>query len=311
MPGERLQTELDGNAPLVSVGLPTYSRVSKLRRAVDSVLAQDYPNVELIISDDASRDETEAYCLELARREERVRYVRQPANVGLSANYAEVLNFSRGKFFMWLSDDDWLDPHYISECLRFLLAHPDYSSVCGRAKYFQEGRSFHEHEVDLLGETGPTRVLSFYRNVGRNNSLYGLMRRETLNDFSMRNALGGDWFVTAAVAQAGKIKILDSVHINRNCEGVSEDLKGLARTLRLSGLQSFAPYLSLPLNAFKETAWLSPAFRSLGMLARLTLATRVAAIVFRQHTWHHYHYRYRLWKGRILAYAARAGQSSR
>ena len=56
-----------------------------LRRAVDSALSQDYPNLEVVISDNASTDGTQAWCEQLARRDSRLRYVRQPTNVGAFA----------------------------------------------------------------------------------------------------------------------------------------------------------------------------------------------------------------------------------
>ncbi|HMD51194.1 MAG TPA: glycosyltransferase, partial [Solirubrobacteraceae bacterium] len=59
--------------PLVSVGIPTYNRASRLRRAADSVLGQSYAELELVICDNASDDETEEVCLELSRGDPRVR----------------------------------------------------------------------------------------------------------------------------------------------------------------------------------------------------------------------------------------------
>ena len=62
--------------PLVSIGLPTYNRATSLGRAVESALTQDYRNIELIVSDNASTDETETLCAEFCRRDSRVRYLR-------------------------------------------------------------------------------------------------------------------------------------------------------------------------------------------------------------------------------------------
>ena len=89
--------DAQSHGPLVSVGVPTYNREHRLRRAVESILAQDYPHVEVVISDNASADGTQAWCEELCRRDSRVRYVRQPRNAGLISNYAEVFRHSRGE----------------------------------------------------------------------------------------------------------------------------------------------------------------------------------------------------------------------
>src|SRR5258708_1392159 len=117
------------NEPLVSVGLPTYNRAADLSRAIASVLAQDYTNLELILSDNASPDDTQEVCEEFRSRDGRLTYLRQPINRGARPNFLEVLAHSQGEFFMWMGDDDWLDRSYISECIRKLIDHPDYSLV--------------------------------------------------------------------------------------------------------------------------------------------------------------------------------------
>src|SRR5229473_2324672 len=104
------------SAPLVTIGLPTYNRASELKRAVESVLAQDYSNLELVISDNASTDDTQLVCERFCAQDNRIRYIRQPTNRGAAANFHEVLQRAGGEFFMWLGDDDWLDSSYVAQC---------------------------------------------------------------------------------------------------------------------------------------------------------------------------------------------------
>src|SRR5438552_18501845 len=84
------------NKPLISIGLPTYNRSATLAKAIESVLSQDYRNIELLISDNASTDDTEAICLKVARQDKRVKYLRQQTNQGPVANFREVLRRSGG-----------------------------------------------------------------------------------------------------------------------------------------------------------------------------------------------------------------------
>jgi glycosyltransferase involved in cell wall biosynthesis len=272
------------NQPLVSVGIPAFNRAAKLRRAIQSVLAQDYTNIELVISDDASVDETENVCLEFCERDSRVRYIKQATNLGLTENYNAVQKESHGDFFMWLSDDDWLDGSYISQCLGALLEHPDYLSVAGRAKYFQEDGEFLEGEVDLLQETGTERVLAFYRHVERNGTLYGLMRRDFLSDVRFPHAMGADWFFTASVAFQGKVKILEGVFINRKCEGISEDLQRLAQSFGLKNWRVANPIFSLTLNVFDDIVWRTPVYQKLGIIERIGLGARAGLTVYRRYS---------------------------
>jgi len=127
--------QVDSN-PLVSIGLPTYNRAHLLTQAAESVLAQDYTNIELIISDNASTDGTRNYCEELCRQDARVRYIPQPTNLGPWDNHIAALKGANGDFFMFLGDDDWIDRSYVSGCLQFLLIHRDYVLASGRAYMF-------------------------------------------------------------------------------------------------------------------------------------------------------------------------------
>src|SRR5438477_10082725 len=102
---------MTASTPLVSVGLPTYNRSALLSRAIASVLEQSYQNIELVISDNSSTDATESVCRDAQRRDRRVTYIRQLSNRGATENFRQVLKRSRGEFYMWLSDDDWLAPN--------------------------------------------------------------------------------------------------------------------------------------------------------------------------------------------------------
>lgn len=271
------------NQSLVSIGLPTYNRAPKLKRSIESVLAQDYPNIELVISDNASTDGTQALCEEICRRDNRVRYVRQSVNRGLTANYMEVLHNSRGAFFVWLSDDDWLDRSYVSRCLQVLQAQPAYALVGGKAKYWQDGEFFFEHEVNLLEDSGSERVLTYLRRVGRNGTFYGVMRRDQLVQLSLQNTLGGDWLLTASMAFMGKAEIIEDVHIHRTCAGNSADLTQLALSFGMSKFQAHTPWLSVARNVFKDIAWKSSAYRSINAFARLALAGRAFRVIYKRH----------------------------
>src|SRR5260370_26665324 len=122
--------------PLVTIGLPTFNRATKLKRAIETALGQSYQNLELVISDNASTDGTYELCEEFCRRDQRVKYIQQPSNLGAAANFRAVLNHAQDEFFMWLGDDDWLDLDYVFECIRVLKERPDHNLVCGRARYY-------------------------------------------------------------------------------------------------------------------------------------------------------------------------------
>lgn len=98
--------------PLVTIAVPTLSRLHYLREAVASALAQDYPNVEVLIGDDGGDEALGAWCRSLAAREPRVRYRRNPRRLGLAGNWNALADAARGEFICIIGDDDRLLPGF-------------------------------------------------------------------------------------------------------------------------------------------------------------------------------------------------------
>ena len=111
-------------SPRVSIGMAIYNEEKFLRQALDSLLAQDYADFELIISDNASEDATEQICLEYAARDPRVRYHRNETNVGSGENFNRVFRLSCGEYFMWAAGHDLWAPTFISRCVGVLEKDP-------------------------------------------------------------------------------------------------------------------------------------------------------------------------------------------
>ena len=270
--------------PLVSIGLPTFNRARTLKRAIESVLGQTYPNIELVISDNASTDDTQLLCTEFKKRDSRVRYMRRATNEGPGANFHAVLAHASGEFFMWLGDDDWLDSSYVSRCLEKLIENPDYSLVCGEAKYFSHGQLLPEGEtIDLPQDPAAERVLAYFEKVNHNGTFYGLMRPAQLHLALPPNVLGGDWLLVAAIAFMGKIGTIKDISVNRSWEGASRTLETLIASLGISPIHARAPKLSIAISAFKDIAWKSKAYGSLGRAARLSLARKVLSVFYKKY----------------------------
>lgn len=107
--------------PLVSIVIPAYNHASYLAAAINSVLAQDYPSIELIVIDDGSTDDTHAV-LEKFKDEF---YWETQTNAGQARTLEKGWNMARGQILGYLSADDLLEPKAVSESVKALLAHPD------------------------------------------------------------------------------------------------------------------------------------------------------------------------------------------
>lgn len=106
--------------PDVSIGMPVYNGAQYIRQALDSLLDQDYKNFELIISDNASTDETQDICKWYVARDKRIRYYRNENNIGAIQNFNSVFAISQGDYFMWASCHDLWENTFISRCIDIL-----------------------------------------------------------------------------------------------------------------------------------------------------------------------------------------------
>jgi len=104
-------------APRLSVGLPVYNGENYLAESIEALLGQSYENFELIISDNASTDSTADICRHYEKLESRIRYVRQPRNIGAAPNHNYVIGQARGELFKWASHDDLYARDLLKRCI--------------------------------------------------------------------------------------------------------------------------------------------------------------------------------------------------
>lgn len=182
--GSQLTAEAQHRRPLVGIGLPVYNGERYLRGCLDSLLAQDYADVELTVSDNASTDATEAICREYAARDPRVRYHRAERNMGAVWNFRRAFELSRGEYFCWAAFDDLREPAFVRRCVEALEASPRAVMCCPGVRLIdEEGREIGEreftHGIRPAGAT-PRERLSAIARATYWYDFYGVMRRSAL-----------------------------------------------------------------------------------------------------------------------------------
>ena len=279
-------------APLVRIGLPTYNRAATLPRAIDSALGQTHRNLELVISDNASDDDTERLCRAYAEADQRVRYVRRPYNLGPTENFNLLFEeCSQAPYALMLADDDWLDLDYLAVCVSELERAPGHVLVAGLGRYYRSGEQTAEGvEMQVNAEEPSRRVLEYYDQVDDNGTFYGVIRGRALGRVGpMCNDFGNDWFHVAALAYLGKLRTTRATHVNRELGGTSETVAGIAEAFgKSSRLHARAPHLYLARYAFRDVAWRSPVYAEMTAAQRLRLAAGCArrAIDLKSLAWH-------------------------
>lgn len=265
---------------LVTVGMPTYNRADRLRRAAESVLGQTYPNLDLLISDNGSTDGTEKLGRALAAADPRVRYVRQPANRGPAANFQYVLDHARGDYFLWLADDDWLDPGYVARCAAELDRCPEVKLAAGAARYYRAGAfAYPERPLAVEAPTPAGRVTEYFRRVADNGVFYGLARRRDVAGRHLPDGLGGDWVWVAQLAWAGPVRTLPDVHVHRSADGACSDMRRLAVRSGCPGWLAWGWEMYLAWNVARLTAGGFDARPPLPAAARRRLAARALVVL--------------------------------
>ncbi|MDO8471426.1 MAG: glycosyltransferase [bacterium] len=108
----------------VTVSIPTYNRARFIGKAVDSVLAQTYKDIEILIIDNASTDDTQKIISSFD--DNRIKYVKNEENIGIIGNWNKCIGLTQGQYLMILGDDDVLHCDFIKKSLE---AHEKYSEV--------------------------------------------------------------------------------------------------------------------------------------------------------------------------------------
>jgi GT2 family glycosyltransferase len=146
--------------PLVSVLVPAFNSAPWLREALDSILAQSYPRIEVLLLDDASTDETPGVAAEY---EGRIRYVRQPKNLGIYDNVNVGIDLAQGEFIATYHADDIYEPTIVEREVEYLERHPEVGAVfCSDTFVDAQGREY--GRLSLPPEVRGARPLD-YRTV--------------------------------------------------------------------------------------------------------------------------------------------------
>ncbi|MFH2043943.1 MAG: glycosyltransferase [Pseudomonadota bacterium] len=202
--------------PTVSVGLPVYNGGNLISQAIESILSQDFENIQLIISDNCSTDNTEEVCLKYQKMDKRIKYYRFEENLGGEINFKNVLGLSNTPYFMWISHDDIRERTFISKCLEKIESDTSIALVYPQTKVFDANSKFMGIAKDHLNTDQDNPIERFRHliwEIGMCNMFYGLYRTSMLKKVrSWGKTLFGDNLILAEIAiLLGKIVQIDDI----------------------------------------------------------------------------------------------------
>ena len=216
-------------SPLVTIAIPTFNRASLLKACVASALSQTYSNVEVLVSNNASEDETQDVLNGFS--DARLRVITQKENIGLLPNYNSCLENARGEYVVVVSDDDRIAPFMVDRCISLVREQPEINAVVALSDFY----------LASMGLTKPARVsrrlqtgilegtdilLEYLRDdIGVVSTCSVLLRTSVLREqggFPLHYPHAADVATWARLLLMGKAGLVNEACATVYCNGASE-----------------------------------------------------------------------------------------
>lgn len=195
---------------MISVIMTTYNREYTIRRAIDSILKQTYNDLELIIVDDGSSDDTEKKVNEI--KDERIRYIKLQKNVGRSRALNIGLREARGEFITFHDSDDICYVDRLEKQYRYLNEHDADAVFCQMNRYMEDDKSFISTFPNNISEAGKVQQVQIVS--GSKISPQCLMiKKEVINNclFDERLKRLVDWDFSINMSQYYKLHFMKEI----------------------------------------------------------------------------------------------------
>jgi len=191
--------------PLVTIGVPVYNEARFVDATLAALRAQDYPELEIVVSDNASTDETLAICERHAAEDARIRIERTSVNRGATANFVHACEAARGRYFMWAAGHDLWTPGTVSECVALLEAHPKACLAFPRSRWIDDRGHQLSRESGWSDTRGLAPVARLFTVLwGNMHPVMGVMRTDALHACDpLPNLVGGDLVLLSRLALRG------------------------------------------------------------------------------------------------------------
>ncbi|HAN79145.1 MAG TPA: hypothetical protein DCQ31_15955 [Bacteroidales bacterium] len=197
----------------LQIGMPVYNGERYVKSALDSLIKQTYTGWELIISNNASTDNTGQIIEQIASSENRIRVINQAENIGAAANFRFVFEQTAAPYFMWAACDDVWEPEFIEKCIALHLNNKNlgltFSNIVNINNKGFVNRRYNDFNRLISDEDKATVCNYILDNEynGKANLIYGIYKRElcaeVLNTGVFNAKWGSDYaFVTAILCRS-------------------------------------------------------------------------------------------------------------
>jgi len=147
--------------PLVSICIPTYNRAGMVEKAIESALSQSYPNIEVLVVDNASHDAIESVIA--AYNDPRLHFFKNPQNLGIFGNFNRCVELSHGEYIHILHSDDFIDSNFTKTCVEFMESHPGVMMTFSSGQFLSDNQqkkmAGHDHDIIYPAPEGFKKIL--------------------------------------------------------------------------------------------------------------------------------------------------------
>ncbi len=248
--------------PLVSIAIITYNQKEFLKECIDSILIQDYKNIEIVVADDASTDGTQEMLLEFNRLHPNLFVLKlSGSNLGITKN-SNIAHFAcKGKYIAWMGGDDLMLPTKLSKQVAYMEANPDCTLLYHNLEVFYTDSKSIPHLLNSKknGREGDIRTLIKY---GSFNGACSTMIRRSMapkHGFDERLPIASDWlYWVESLGNGGDIRYLNEVlgRYRRHSNNVTSQKNYNANLDHLNScnilLASYPRYVKLILQRYSE-----------------------------------------------------------
>lgn len=177
-----------GDNEKISIIIPTHNRLEQLTKCISSILSQDYNNIEIIIIDDVSTDNTEQ--VYKTHTDKRIKYIRNEKNLGMGLNRQKAFKIATGEFIIFCDDDDYfIDNTYFSDIIR-IFQDQDINIICSPSYiHYEEENIYNLFELNYSGKIKSIDYLKrFQFDLKKPTSTFpAIFRKKTLDEANFKD----------------------------------------------------------------------------------------------------------------------------
>ena len=250
--------------PTLTIGLPVYNGENSVKKSIDSLLCQTFTDFELIISDNASTDSTSDICREYEKKDNRIRHVRHNKTTNHIVNWRFPVEQAKGKYFMWVSDDDYWEKEFVEKNIEILESHPDVVGSISDIKligpniknYISNSKQIQSKLQIVRSVTGTyeekvKNILDFNWCLNQ----YSIFRTEEFKkSLVYTDLICWDFAVMLNVIEFGELYVLDEALLQRGTEGATSNPSTIDtfKRLKLGWFHVYFPYVTYTIWCLKK-----------------------------------------------------------